>query len=91
MKKHRCLNCQPENEKDNRYGNHNLGDGFTPVGTDHPVHPRSRELALLETFEVIVAPTAMAKAISAAAITTVVALTSPRSISASLDAVNRIQ
>ena len=48
-------------------------------------------LALSFTREVIVAPTAIARAISAAAITTVVALTSPASVSASRDAVKRIQ
>ena len=50
----------------------------------------SKELALSRTREVIVAPTAIAKAIKAAAITTVVALTSPDSISRSREAENLV-
>jgi hypothetical protein len=85
------LNGEPQNEKDNRDGNHRLGGGFTPIGAGRRNHPRSRELALLDTFEVIVAPTAIASAINAAAMTTVVALTSPRSKSISREAVNLTQ
>jgi hypothetical protein len=54
------------------------------------IYPRSREFALSRTREVIVAPTVIAKAISAAAMTTVVALTSPDSVSRSREARNLV-
>lgn len=91
MEKDRGLNGQPENEKDYGDNDHSLGGGLARIGAVHGGHPRSSEFALLETFEVIVAPTAIASAMRAAAITTVVALTSPRSKSLSREARNRIR
>jgi hypothetical protein len=85
VEKDRDLNRHPKNCDDDRDCEHRLRDGFTPVVSpsvdrpSHDGHPRFSELALLRTFDVMVAPTAMASAINAAAITTVVALTSPRS------------
>jgi hypothetical protein len=76
-------------EKDDRDENNSLETGLAPVlqRMMGSIHPRLRELAFSRTRVLMMAPTLIAKATNAAAITTVVALTSPRSRSRSREAV----
>jgi hypothetical protein len=90
-----CTNVKAHKheKKNDRDENDSLQAGLAPVfqrmmGSNHP---RLRELAFSRTRVLMMAPTLMAKATNAAAITTVVALTSPRSRSSSREAVYRIQ
>jgi hypothetical protein len=83
------VKAHKHDEKDDRDENNSLETCLAPVlqrmmGSNHP---RLRELAFSRTRVLMMAPTLIAKATNAAAITTVVALTSPRSRSRSREAV----
>src|SRR3954451_5706666 len=99
MEVDRCLYAEEHQHDEQRSEDDELRRRLTPIApvsglairsTSEGGHPRLIVFALDWTLFVMMTPTAIANAISAAARTTVVALTSPRSRSASADAWKRM-